>query len=783
MNREIQELREVVQKLVPLLAGKGLTVTQRGSQAFVSVNPTTRKPEVVNIPSISDNAKPDFIRAIQGFIDHEVAHVLYTDWNYYGRGASAADLHKPEVQQFRNTHNIVEDTMIERVIVKDFPGSARNISDTRKYFLERITAVALKSAKTEKEAFIYLLVPLMRALAGHTEMQDFMDAGKYWKNKYVDAIVKGLTPATLSLLKTCTTTKETLAISEELHLLLYPPAPPAAATPPPPPPPPPAKPDPKKGKSEDKPEKEAGEGEGDGERDHKDEGDEDDKGEPGKSKDKSKDAEDKDDNEGEPDEGDGSSASDPSEQEDEEGDGTEGENDDSEVENDDVQDARSSDSGNSSDDEADEDDDASGAGKSHPGEDEEGDGEEGDGEEKESEASASGSASGGMNDGDSDGDDDGDSGSDGVAPVRTEGADGGGVGDIDVDVEDADSTKQNPGGGVGNQAGRSLFDFEGDAFEAADMSSQIAIMISDEAVLAMDPKQYKVFTREMDRIEPVFVPEKINGTWVPKMEDEVRSMTGRMQKDIERAMASQSHIIRTPGHKNGKLHAPSLFRVSQGDPRVFTQKQEHISKDTAVTLLCDNSGSMSGEKMKLAMISAYALTATLDRVKIAHEVLGFTSGGYYDVPDSIRQAMQDDIKSSKINYDRVEPIMIPIYKDFNERLTATVKARFAYMMNAQRGLQGNIDGESLEYAAMRLMKRTEKRKVMLVLSDGQPAGSSKSGPHLSYVVEELKKNGIECIGIGIMDRSVARYYPNHVVLHDVDQLPGEVMTEIKKILA
>ncbi|MGV1754797.1 cobaltochelatase CobT-related protein [Agrobacterium sp. CG674] len=776
MNREITELREVVQKLVPMLAGRGLTVTQRGSQAYVKTNTKTRKPEIVNIPNISDNAKPDFIEAIQGFIDHEVGHVLHTDWNFYGRAPTSEDLAKVSVQQFMNSHNIVEDVMIEREMGKTFPGSKRNISRTRKYFLSRITEPAVKSAGAdEKKQFIYLLVPTMRALGGHEEMIEWMDEGGYWKNKYVADVVRQLKPETIELLKSCSNTEQTLAIAEEMHAILYPPKPPAPPAPPEPDPSeeeegdeaaapsspkkPSAKPaDPE---PEDKPDEEAGGGDGTGERDHT---------EPAESGEKETGSVGKDDDE---DDTPGKAkTTEPETEEEEDTSGGDTDDDDDEP--------------SSSDDDMPEVDGGDLASALHsPPEPEEDDtdgaGEDGSDEEEGAGWTPPGSAGGDVSEDDDDdthGDDSDDGGSSGF---RSEGDEGGGVGNIDVD-EDGDESKGGHGGGVGNEAAKSLFDFDEDAFDEADMSSQIGILISEEAVLAMDPKQYLVFTREADRIEPIEPPDEMNETWVPKMEDEVRQMTAKMRKDIERIMASQSHVIRTPGHKRGKLHSPSLFRVSQGDPRVFSQKQEHTSKDTAVCLLADNSGSMWGEKMKLAMIASYALMATLDAVKIPHEVLGFTSGDYSDMPYSLREAMQADIEKSKINYDRIEPIMIPIYKAFDERLNATVKRRFAYMMNAQNGLNGNIDGESLEYAAERLMKRREKRKVMIVLSDGQPAGSDKSGPHLSYVTRQLEKQGIECIGIGILDGSVRKYYSKHVVLRNVEELPNEVMTEIKKLL-
>jgi cobaltochelatase CobT len=72
--------------------------------------------------------------------------------------------------------------------------------------------------------------------------------------------------------------------------------------------------------------------------------------------------------------------------------------------------------------------------------------------------------------------------------------------------------------------------------------------------------------------------------------------------------------------------------------------------------------------------------------------------------------------------------------------------------------------------------------VMMVLSDGQPSGGGRGDQHLATVVRDLTKQGIECIGIGILDASVKAYYPKAVVLRRVDELPGQVMSEIKRLL-
>lgn len=786
MNRKIIELRAVVQKLVPLLTGKGLEVTQRGAQAFVRADPKTRKPILINIPNIPESATEEFILAIQGFIDHEVAHVLLTDFTIYGAGITGIGRPDPKAVRLMTMHNIIEDTMIEKEIVKIFPGSRYNIANTRKYFLERITKVALKEAKTDLERFDYLIVPMMRALADHAEMQEFMDDGKYWDNPVVKELLGKMSPTMLKALKTAKTTADTLVIATELDAILYPPPPPA---PPAPPPPPPTPAPPEKGESEDKPEKKAEEGDGDGERDHS----EVEEGEAGETEEEAG-AEGEDEK---ADEADKTAPAEKDEEEEDEGDASDGDaSDEEDSKGDDEDDGSELSDKDDSDDGDDGDSSEAQEEAGDDGDDDDGnDGDSSDGDDAaEAEQGDDGGAEGG-DDGDEEGagaggvgkndegEEDGESadlGENSSSAFRSEGDLGGGEDAFNEFDENAEA--EDGAGGVGNAAAKSLFDFTDDAFDKADMSSQIGILITHDAIEAMRPGEYKVYTQDADRIEPVVVPDKINDKWVPEMDEETQAMSGKMQKDIERIMASQSHVIRTPGHKAGKLHSPSLFRISQGDPRVFTQKQEHVSKDTAVTLLVDNSGSMHGEKMRLAMISAYALATTLNRVKIAHEVLGFTTGNYGSMPRSIMEGMAEERSKFGIRYDREIPIIMPIYKSFDEQINATVKRRFAYMMNAQNGLQGNVDGECLQYAAARLIKRTEKRKVMLVLSDGQPAGGAKGGPHLKMVVEDLIKSGIECVGIGILDDSVRHYYPNYAVLKKVEDLPGEVMLEIKKLL-
>jgi hypothetical protein len=766
MKRAISDLREVIQKLVPMLAGKGLQVTQRGTDAYVSVNARTKKPERVNIPNIPDDAPDDFVRAIQGFIDHEVAHVLITDWDVYGGdpAPTESELRDPVVRRRMHMHNITEDTMIEREIVRIFPGARRNIADLRKHFIENVTKKALASAKDDRERFNYLLVPAVRALAGHTEFEDFMDSEGLWSEPMVDHLVQSLKPETIDLLKKCTTTRETLTVADELIDILHKKVQPPEQN----------QPQQSGGQSQDKPDQEAGEGDGDGERDHQDQPDDDgdqDQDQSGEADgDQDQDQSDEKEDDGDGENSDGSDDGD-SEESDDDGDGNGSGDADASEDGDEQADGDAADDGSDGDEGADE-----------QGDGDQSEGGGGDAGEPEDDGDDAGGS------GDGDGSDGGDTGSsDGSEQTDEAGSSVGQAGgDVDGDGDSAEATSdasESEGGGYGDGVGKSMFDYDDDAFENAALGEAMAAEISRKSAEVMNVSDWTAYTRDWDVIDYLEPPEKMNKSWVPKLEEDVRSMVGVMQKDVERMMASQSHVVNIPGQRSGRLHSPSLYRVGQGDPRVFTQRQEHHSKATAVSLVIDNSGSMHGSKMDLAMVSGYALSATLERVGIAHEVLGFTTGNYGNLPQSIIDSINKEVVDNAGLYDRLTPIVMPIYKAFNDRLDATVKKRMAYARNAQKGLATNIDGESLLIAAERMRTRTEKRKVMIVLSDGRPVGGPRSGTHLRSTVKLLNESGIETVGVGIMDRNVMSYYDNHTVIDSIDELPGRVMGEIKRILA
>jgi cobalamin biosynthesis protein CobT len=315
----------------------------------------------------------------------------------------------------------------------------------------------------------------------------------------------------------------------------------------------------------------------------------------------------------------------------------------------------------------------------------------------------------------------------------------------------------------------------------------MAELISERAQREAKDSDYLIYTRDYDEVGELDVPAGFDDKNLRRMCEKVDHMVAPLQKDIERAIAARSQVIWTGGHRRGKLHSAALSRLRFGRDDVFRRKQESTSKDVAVELVVDQSGSMgmgrsgSGSKIQNAAYAAYAFSAVLDRMNIAHEVVSFTTTS---MPiDAVHRAMEEQIKM-KCRYGRLEAIWMPIIKPFNERLSVAAKRRFAYLAEGPEMCQ-NVDGESVQMAAMRLAQRRESRKILMVFSDGHPAcpgDKDQLDSHLRQVVKEIVKRKIDVIGIGIQDTAVKSFYPKHVIINDVAELPGECMKQLKALL-
>lgn len=264
------------------------------------------------------------------------------------------------------------------------------------------------------------------------------------------------------------------------------------------------------------------------------------------------------------------------------------------------------------------------------------------------------------------------------------------------------------------------------------------------------------------------------------IEGKTEHMVGPLQKDLERAISARSLASWENGRRSGKLHSANLARLATHDPRVFRRKHENRSKDVAVSLVIDMSGSMHGGKILLATQAAYALASVLERLRITHEVICFTTGKAVADESLIRA---EEAKMGR-RYTRNEALYMPVLKNYGERFGVDVRSRFGWLPNTST-MRNNVDGESVEIAARRLLSRKENGKVMIVLSDGYPAASGDSGKlndHLKEVVKESMRAGINVVGIGIQSDSVKSFYPKSVVINDVDELPKTVIQELRHLL-
>lgn len=681
-------LREVTTKVVQILASKKIKVTQRGTKAYVQYDEKTFEPILVNIPYIPDDANDELLDAIQGFIDHELGHIFFTD----PKAIVAANK-----KGIGSLHNAIEDTYIERKQRENYRGSGSNLENTAKFFLKNFTDKKLKEDPKNKIA--YLMIPAIRAWAGQLIFKEYMDKGDKWNDiKEITARLGKL----VDELPKINSSWEALDLAERMTKVLKASEKPKESKPKEKP-----KAPPKEEKFEEPPEEtgdgSTGEGSGDGEAG---------KGSSGKGEKSEKEKE--------------------VEKEDDKSAGAESEKDDEKFESDESDEVFS--------------------GRSEVDDDEEG-------------SAESGEMGEGVVASDEDADETfyGDEDADGDASAAKTTEVGGG---------DAETEMEPTGGSLIDK-----LDGMGDYDEALEKG-----LSSEMSALAKE-SDYFIWTKDFDVIEIYQPTADIHSLdrRVEAMQTKSDAMVGVMQKDLERAIAARSLAVWRSGLRRGRINASSLSRLATGDDRVFRRRDVAISKDVAISLLVDNSGSMTGNRIQTASDAAFAMSSVLDRMNIANEVLGF-SAHYSKMPE---RELAKAAHESGVTFARTLPLYIPIYKAFDERLTPETKRRIAGMALDRNILQENVDGESLQIAAGRLLKRKEKRHILMVFSDGQPAcpgNYHQLRAHLKNSVKLIEQSGVDVIGVGIQTNAVQQYYSKHVVLNEVEQLAGEVMQQLRKFL-
>lgn len=268
------------------------------------------------------------------------------------------------------------------------------------------------------------------------------------------------------------------------------------------------------------------------------------------------------------------------------------------------------------------------------------------------------------------------------------------------------------------------------------------------------------------------------------------SHLGAMRRKLERALSVFESTEYESGFTSGKFNVKRLVDAVNLRNGIYKRKTEGKTIDTAITVLIDLSGSMSGSKLDLAQKAAIAIAEALRNTSVPIEVLGFSCATGYNgmgLPEAVMHHIQQyetggyRSRGEFHDYARSQPNDLWVFKDFNEKLN---DARIAMGNIYLAGGGNNCDGEAVLAAYDRLSKRQERKKILLVLSDGWPAfsGGSDGYEHLSSVINYITTKGVECVGIGIKDEAVKRFYPKWQVLHDISDLPKAVLDNIARML-
>ncbi|EIP0481557.1 porphyrin biosynthesis protein [Escherichia coli] len=731
--KEVQDFRDCVKRVVAMLSGKQIPVAERGNEAYVRYN-RRGEPVLVNIPSIPDDASPTLMNAVRGFLDHEVAHILFTEPKV------AMRMHERGKAPSTGLWNALEDVFIERRMGQVFNGTRRNLLATQslvidKYFRNKVPEAVLACHGDQRELFLkFFLCPVVRAWDGQSPFIDFME--EHWRLiERPVALLKehGIDVAVRNMSNTEDCVKVAAAIAQIMQDM------------------------------KDKPEGKLPELKSSARK-------------PSESKDESEETPESGD---EPSHGDSASKPAKGEGDDKE----ERENDASEEEDSgdsDLPDSLDKDLPTHVKDISDTESKYTEAGHEESG------------DTPESDAI-------GMKSSDSDTDGDGGEDSD---------TDRG-----ETEEEDVEGKKNKDGAEVPKDSESGFVPAPDEmtleeALKALDeMEDGIGEMTEDalsatisKELMSVSPSDYRPYDRSYDFIglidgaeEHVKRTRKTFGAipmhspvdryrMVPegrklfelKIEKHLSAgVSSTLAKDLERAIASRNRVQFIPGQRRGRIHGASLYRLAMNDDRVFRKKEDHRAVNACVQQVIDLSGSMDGVKIQLALASAYTIADALDRINVPNIITGFTTFGSPDYETR-----------SKRGFTRFEALMLPIIKNWNEKANSPeIRARMGCVCETFP-LLNNVDGESVAQLATLFAGRMEDKKIMLVMSDGEPcATGSGFHQHLRTVTKEIETlSDIELMAIGILTDEPRRYYKNYALVNSVEELGPSVVTELSRII-
>ncbi|MFL6829121.1 MAG: cobaltochelatase subunit CobT [Sphingomicrobium sp.] len=326
-----------------------------------------------------------------------------------------------------------------------------------------------------------------------------------------------------------------------------------------------------------------------------------------------------------------------------------------------------------------------------------------------------------------------------------------------------------------------------DAFSSEDISDSLLASPGRRNWELAPPSDYKAFTTRFDEI--VEAGELCDEQELQRLRAYLDQQMGglqnvvtRLANRLQRRLLAQQARSWDFDQEEGLLDAARLARVVVNPGHSLSYKVERDTefRDTVVSLLIDNSGSMRGRPIAIAAICGDILARTLERCGVATEILGFTTRGWKG-----GQSRESWLSAGRpSNPGRLNDLRHVVYKRADEPYRRS--RRSLGLMMREGLLKENIDGEALLWAHARLIARPEERRILMVISDGAPVDDSTASAnggsylerHLRQVIEWIEKRStVELIAIGI-GHDVTRYYERAVTIMDADQLAGAMVDQL-----
>jgi cobaltochelatase CobT len=349
--------------------------------------------------------------------------------------------------------------------------------------------------------------------------------------------------------------------------------------------------------------------------------------------------------------------------------------------------------------------------------------------------------------------------------------------------ESQDSSQQDEGDVEATETSAEEVDDEAEAADATDSTEPWRPNFPFSNTTGADA--YRIFTSRFDETitaDELCDPEELERLrgFLDKQLHHLQGVVTRLANRLQRRLMAQQNRAWDFDLEEGTIDAARLSRVVSDPlhPLTFKMERDTNFRDTVVTLLLDNSGSMRGRPITVAATCADILARTLERCGVKVEILGFTTRAWKG-----GQSREHWLSSGKpLNPGRLNDLRHIIYKPAD--MPWRRARRNLGLMMREGLLKENIDGEALAWAHDRLIARPEQRRILMMISDGAPVDDSTLSVnpgnylerHLRQVIEDIEtRSPVELIAIGI-GHDVTRYYRRAVTIVDAEELGG-AMTE------